>query len=283
MTNLINEIKESVVFLGYLNNGHEQLVGTGFLMQIDGVFHLVTAKHVIEKNWQNLHVFLNTKQLKMPFAKPLSVIYNSGYSWIRHPNPKVDIAVLPFLKDINDQVKFVPDSLIPKDMAEVHELVDVFYVSFQPGLNSFQNDGCVNPIVRKGVVSRINNDDTFYIDGSAFPGNSGSPIFLFPTPIKMSEGSISIGGPTKISLLGVMGAYLPYQDVALSQQTGRPRVIFEENTGLSLVWSTKFIEQIIQSEDFKKQINIIKSLMPRIMPQTPIQQESKDTPITQQP
>lgn len=275
MKNLINEIKESVVFLGYMNNGHEQIVGTGFLMQIDGIFHLVTAKHVIEKNWQNLCVFLNTKQLKSPSAKPLSIIYNNGYSWIRHPDPKVDIAILPFLKDINDQVRFVPDSLIPKDMAEIHELVDVFYVSFQPGLNSFQNDGCVNPIVRKGVISRVNNNDTFYIDGSAFPGNSGSPIFLFPTPIKISNGGISIGAPTKISLLGVMGAYLPYQDVALSQQTGRPRVIFEENTGLSLIWSTKFIDQIIQSEDFKKQVKTIKDSLPKV----PVQNKVESDPV----
>lgn len=121
--------------------------------------------------------------------------------------------------------------------------------------------------MRKGVVSRVNNNDTFYIDGSAFPGNSGSPIFLFPTPVKISNGGISIGAPTKISLLGVMGAYLPYQDVALSQQTGRPRVIFEENTGLSLIWSTKFIDQIIQSEDFQKQIKVIKDSLPKVVPQ----------------
>lgn len=282
MKNLINEIKESVVFLGFINNGQEQIIGTGFLMQINDIFHLVTAKHVIEKNWQNLHVFLNTKQLKAPAAKPLSVIYNNGYSWIRHPDPKIDIAVLPFLKDVNDQVRFVPDSLIPKDMEEIHELVDVFYVSFQPGLNSFQNDGCVNPIVRKGVVSRVNNNGTFYIDGSAFPGNSGSPVFLFPTPVKILEGGISIGAPTKISLLGVMGAYLPYQDIAISQQTGRPRVIFEENTGLSLIWSTKFIDQIIQSDDFQKQIKIIKDSLLKIVPQNntkPNSAKQENTPL----
>ena len=27
-------------------------------------------------------------------------------------------------------------------------------------------------------------------------------------------------------------SYVPYQDVAISRQTGRPRVVFEENTGL---------------------------------------------------
>jgi hypothetical protein len=269
MQNIINEIKESVVFLGYINNGHEQITGTGFLMQIDGIFHLVTAKHVIEKNWQNLFVFLNSKQLKQPLAKPLSQIYTKGYSWIRHPDPKVDIAIIPFLKEDNDKVRFVPDNLIDKNMTEAHEIVDVFYLSFQPGLNNLKEDGAVDPIIRKGVISRINNNNTLYVDGSAFPGNSGSPVFLFPTPIKVENNNVMIGGPMKVALIGVMGAYLPYQDVAISQQTGRPRVIFEENTGLSLVWSTKFVDEIINSEDFKKQIKNIKDSLPKNLPNTP--------------
>lgn len=266
MKKIINQIKESVVFLGYIGSGQEQIVGTGFLMQIEGVFHIVTAKHVIDKDWQNLHVFLNSKHLNKPLAKPLSVIYNGGHSWIRHPDPQVDIAILPFLKEKDDKVVFIPDEMILKNIEEINELIDVFYVSFQPGLNNFQQDGCVNPIIRKGVVSRMNNNNTFYIDGSAFPGNSGSPIFVLPSAVKINDDGVSIGGPMKITLAGIMGAYIPYRDVAISQQTGNPRVIFEENTGLSLVWSAKFIDEIIHSNDFKNQINIIKESLSKSLP-----------------
>jgi hypothetical protein len=266
MKKIIDQIKESVVFLGYVNDGQEQIIGTGFLMQIEGIFHLVTARHVIEKNWQNLHVFLNSKHLKQPSAKPLSVVYQAGNSWIRHPDPKVDIAVIPFLMDVNDKVKFVPDNLISKDNSELYELVDVFFVSFQPGLNNFQIDGCINPIIRKGVISRMNSDYTFYIDGSAFPGNSGSPVFVFPSAVKISDEGVQIGGQMKITLAGVMGAYVPYRDVAASQQTGNVRVIFEENTGLSLVWSTKFIDEIISCADFRNQIGNIKALIQKSLP-----------------
>jgi hypothetical protein len=54
--------------------------------------------------------------------------------------------------------------------------------------------------------------------------------------------------------VGIIGEYLPYQEVAISIQTGRPRVVFEENTGLSKVWSVTFIKEIIESSTFKQQL-----------------------------
>jgi hypothetical protein len=279
MKNLINEIKESIVFLGFIENGHERVVGTGFLIQVENIFHLVTAKHVVENNFENLFVFLNSKQFQKPSAKPLKLIYDGGFKWIRHKNPDVDIAILPFLLGNDDKVKFIPDSLMLKNLSEIHELIDVFYVSFQPGLNDFKKDGGVDPIIRKGVISRMNNDDTFFIDGSAFPGNSGSPVFLFPTPVKINSNGVMIGGPMNVQLLGVMGAYISYQDVAISQQTKKPKVIFEENTGLSLIYSTKSLSELIESDEFRNQIELIKKSLnlPQSSPAQPEQPVSTPT------
>ena len=36
-------------------------------------------------------------------------------------------------------------------------------------------------------------------------------------------------------LLGIVSSYIPYADVAVSRQTGRPRITFEENSGLAKV------------------------------------------------
>ena len=55
--------------------------------------------------------------------------------------------------------------------------------------------------------------------------------------------------------IGIIGEYLPYQEVAISTQTGRPRVVFEENTGLSRVWSVNFIREIMESNTFKQQLD----------------------------
>jgi predicted oxidoreductase (fatty acid repression mutant protein) len=57
--------------------------------------------------------------------------------------------------------------------------------------------------------------------------------------------------------IGIIGEYVPYREVAISAQTGRARVIFEENTGLSKVWSVDFIKEIIDSDKFKEQLKKI--------------------------
>jgi hypothetical protein len=46
-------------------------------------------------------------------------------------------------------------------------------------------------------------------------------------------------------LIGVVQAYVPYEDVAVSLQTGRPRIVFEENAGLAAVLPIDFIEETI--------------------------------------
>ncbi len=60
-----------------------------------------------------------------------------------------------------------------------------------------------------------------------------------------------------MSLIGIIGQSVTYQEVARSTQTGRARVIFEENTGLSKVWSVDFIKEIIDSDKFKEQLDKI--------------------------
>ena len=132
---------------------------------------------------------------------------------------------------------------------DVYETNEVFFISYQPNISIIEKDNGISPIVRKGMISRVNNDNTYYIDGSAFPGNSGSPVYMLPTATRFTDSGITIGAD-KLGgkLVGIIGSYLPYLDVAISEQTKRPRVVFEENTGLSKVWSTSLISEIISSK-----------------------------------
>ena len=139
------------------------------------------------------------------------------------------------------------------DTKRLFELYDIFFLSYQPGIRI---ENKLTPIIRSGTISLINNDKTFYIDASAFPGNSGSPVFLKPSPIRFDAKGISLGGDVLGGkFIGIIGEYLTYREVAISEQTGRPRVIFEENTGLSKVWSVSFINEIIDSKEFQKQLD----------------------------
>lgn len=131
------------------------------------------------------------------------------------------------------------------------ETTDVFYLSFQPGIKEQLK---ITPIIRTGTISLINEDKTFYIDGHAFPGNSGSPVFFKSSNITQSSRTTMDLVPESGSLLGVISSYIPYQDVAISQQTGEPRVIFEENTGLSIVFSISYVKEILDSAPYKEQL-----------------------------
>ena len=73
--------------------------------------------------------------------------------WIFHENNDIDLGLIPFGADpkLSDNLK-ITNNLFSK-MEELSELDDVFYLSFQPGI-TIKNS--INPIIRKGMVSRIN-------------------------------------------------------------------------------------------------------------------------------
>lgn len=78
------------------------------------------------------------------------------------------------------------------------------------------------------------------IDANIFPGNSGGAVVYKPELVSIS-GTRAI---CKAALIGIVKSYLLYKDVAVSQQTGNARVIFEENSGLALV---ETVDKIIET------------------------------------
>jgi hypothetical protein len=89
------------------------------------------------------------------------------------------------------------------------------------------------PILRKGIVAKTEKDELL-LDAFIFPGNSGGPALYS----SFLGAVLPIRVPGQLSgdfVIGLVDAYKPYQDVAISQQTGRPRVSFEENSGLAVI------------------------------------------------
>ncbi len=260
MKKLIEEAKKTVVFLGKIDReGKPQFYATGFLVGVQNIYHLLTARHVVtdretgELQDDKMLAFFNSKDGRITSRSIKDIKRNFNVNWIFHQNAEVDIAIIPFgLDPQKDDVKVIPDNLFLSPDS-LFELYDVFFLSYQPGVK-FQKG--IAPIIRGGTISTINEDKTFYVDAFAFPGNSGSPVFLKPSPIRFDEKGISIGGdPLGGKFIGIVGEYIPYQEVAISTQTGRPRVVFEENTGLSKVWSVTFIREILESSVFKEQLD----------------------------
>ena len=264
MREQLAQIKKSVLFIGKQISENEFVtIGTGFLIRVHNIFHLVTAKHVIydaasEQPTQNLIAIYNNNEGGRRLKDLEKIREKDKIRWIFHDDDSVDLAVIPFPIDVkNDDVRVIPEELF-LDSGSLEELYDVFYISYQPGAQS--GEGKIEPIIRKGAISRIGNDGHFLIDGAAFPGNSGSPVFLTPSPIRFQETGIVFSGKDEIGdkFIGIIGSYLPYEDIAISRQTGMPRVVFQENTGLSQVLAADLLEEIVQQENFVAQAKGLK-------------------------
>lgn len=260
--NLLRELKKTIVFIGDMEKKDNiTLHATGFMVSVKGVFHLVTAKHVVydkETNSlkdDNMFILFNSKGKGINIRPIQGIKKEFKVDWVFHDKPEVDIAIIPFpLNEAQDDVKVIPDSMFTTS-DNISELDDIFFMSYQPGIEPKTK---ILPILRNGIISLVDEDRTFYINAAAFPGNSGSPVFLKPTPVRFSANNIAIGDD-KLggTFIGVVGEYIPYQEVAVSVQTKKPRVVFEENTGLSKVWAVEFIKEIFESDVFKKQLGRI--------------------------
>ena len=197
---------------------------------------MVTNKHVVEAG--ATHVCFN----RIDGGTGLVTVQDAtraGVEWFRHPTSDVAVLPLPLESPLArsgeaDHMHFT-DNLTPsaEEWQRATEGYGVFVLGFPMGLVGEQR---TYPIVRHGVIARIQDwlrgdARAFLIDSTAFPGNSGGPVLLQPE-------AMGLGGTESIRrslLLGIVSNYIPYTDVAVSRQTGRPRVTFEENSGLAEV------------------------------------------------
>ena len=221
-------------------------IGTGFLiMSRQKKTLLVTAKHVIlsDKNKikPNLLYRINRVAQKSYLVKETFVQKMGGGDWFLANDSDVAVRFLFHQKD-SDIIHIPLDALIQKDYVQAG--TPALILGFPMGLRS---KNYATPIVRKAIVA-LNDPDRLLIDGFAFPGNSGGPVVYMPA--YQGKGAPLTNYIEKQKLIGLMSSYIPYRDVAISNQTNRPRIIFEEHSGLSVVVSADEIIKLINRRDF---------------------------------
>lgn len=244
---------DCVVAIGFVTEDEIRYAATGFL-----VGHLVkNAPEVKDREYRlyvvtNRHVFKGRDVAKLRFnpsgnlpAKvyDLPLVEADGKpQWQGHPDESVDVAVQSINADLlhkdGIQFSFFASDLhiLPFAKAGEEGLSEgdsVFVLGFPLGQVGKERNYV---IVRQGAIARVRDalagsSQEFLLDASIFPGNSGGPVVTRPEAMAI-EGTKSMG---KAWLIGVVSGYVPYQDVAISVQTNRPRVIFEENSGMAAV------------------------------------------------
>lgn len=253
---------ESVVAIGVpdLNDPDEtRWIGTGFMYgkfrdnveSEDGQDErnyrpfLVTNRHVVEGKSE-------IRILRNATTSGTAMVFIIDGPWEFHPDQ--DIAVTGVSADQiittdRNQSLFQDDV----DAAGVEQLREIkvlegdgaFVIGFPLGLVGVET---TYPIVRPATVARIGDlldgsAKTYLIDANVFPGNSGGPVVLAPELLAM------VGEKPRMysRLIGVVVSYIPYQETAYSLQATppRPRVTFEENSGLASVIPCDAIDEAI--------------------------------------
>ena len=216
--------------------------------------YLITNRHVLEGARERKEILHARFNMLTGTDVNTYRIDPQDKSWTVHSDPAVDVAVLSF--DANklraDGIEFTflrgDDHALSLEEArkgQVSEGDGVFVLGFPLGLAGKERNYV---IARQGMIALIQpwlkgHERTFMIDAFIFPGNSGGPVFLKPE-LASIEGTKP---NSKCSLIGMVSAYLPYQEIAISTQTNRPRMIFEENSGLATVVPHDVIEEVIQA------------------------------------
>lgn len=215
--------------------------------------YLVTNRHVFEGKRQ---VFLRFNPLAQEKAHEYSldlVDKNDSPLWYSCPDPEKDVAVIVInirkLREEGMQFAYFHSDKHVADIKKLEELGitegDYAYLlGFPMGIIGGERNFV---IVRSGGIARIRDtlqgaSKEFLIDAFAFPGNSGGPAVSKPEALAIT----GTKSQEAAYLIGIVTSYVPYEDIAYSFQTNRPRVIFEENSGLSAVQPIDFVQEAIQ-------------------------------------
>lgn len=263
---------DCVVAIGEQDSkGNKSWIGTGFLFgkfvqqNPDGTkgyrVYLVTNKHVLD-GFENIILRFNPQSGTTAKDYPISLSGDNNQPlWIGHPIPEVDVAVLGInaqkLQDEGMKFNFFEsdESVFTMEKMKEAEITEgdyIYVLGFPMGLMDVDRQYV---ILRSGAIARVRDlfegrSTSFIVDALVFPGNSGGPVVLKPEAVSIDGTKSNMSS----SLIGLVKSYIPYQDVAVSQQTGKPRIIFEDNSGLSLVEPVDYILEAIEySEQLQPQ------------------------------
>lgn len=253
------------------SNKHMSWIGTGFFYGFPGskgendeqlyFVYLVTNKHVIG-NHSKVKVRLNPQDGQDCRDFDLVLLdTNNKQLWRAHSDPTIDLAVIQvspqFMRDQKLQYSFFSDDRHVSALEDIkkgglNEGDPVFVLGFPMGNVGAQR---LYAICRSGIVARCRDwieghSKEILIDSSVFPGNSGGPVVasFYASSVQGTERR------NKSDLIGIIQSYVTYHDIAISQQTHRPRVIFEENSGLASVIPVDFLRDIVREMHTQKQL-----------------------------
>lgn len=199
-------------------------VGTGFIYTIlhrsdQSILALVTNKHVVRGcSFCKLRMTISKDGVTPEYGSYTDcVVLGNEAAWVNHPDPNIDLCMLPLGNLINEQkskginvfIKSFSKGLLPSidDIDDFIGAESVLMVGYPDGLWDITNN---QPIFRAGTVASNyrcdwNGRPEFLIDCACFNGSSGSPVLICDIGHYSSKSGSSFGAD-RVKLLGILYA-----------------------------------------------------------------------------
>lgn len=280
----IEEWMFSIVRITTKDSKDTQSVATAFIFgyplpsQKASIPFLVTNRHVIENQvLAELH-FVTKKDEKPDLQNTITLpVTGLETQWSFHPNPKVDVAIVPFgrfVEHVKKQgteifFKSIHGNLVPtkNDYEEFDALEEILYIGYPSGLFDSHNN---TPIIRKGTTaSHLNldyeNEPKYLIEASVFGGSSGSPVFLRDNNLHWGKVDRE-PKDSRTHFIGIVAQskVLPNPLEMMTIDTATQQIpVTQENFHLGLVFKPETIMESIESfakkNDFKPIVDEMKN------------------------
>ena len=221
---LTEQLAFSTVRIQAVQKDGRVATGTGFFFRLndDGKQYvpvIITNWHVVEGGYQGRFslTLADDKGGPIDGAYKEILIDNFESRWIKHPDPKVDLAVMPIaplLEEANKlklRVFFISldKTLLPsaEDLSNLTAVEEILMVGYPIGIWDSTNN---LPIFRRGITAthpakNYNGKNEFMIDAACFPGSSGSPVFLHNVGNYVNRSGGTVIG-SRFKFLGILYA-----------------------------------------------------------------------------
>lgn len=260
MASLPTAALNSVVAVGTKDrddpNAETTPIGTGFMYGAPADEpgkvrpFLVTNSHVL--NATEGHIVIKIKGRNNQPAPEFGLDIRNTPEIVTTRQDGLDIAVTPIPTVVWEYLPAENAFVLEDDLLSIAKANEVgigegdsiLAVGFPMGIVGYQN--YISPIVRQGCIASIQDwlsgrTRNIMIDANVFPGNSGGPVFLRPPHATAGETK----DKPKAYLIGMVRAYLPYQEIATDPR-GTARILFQEHSGLAEIVPSDVIAETVR-------------------------------------
>ena len=284
MQDVVALLTSTVIFLFAQDSSGAFPIGTGFVVGYPApgkpgkvIPLVVTAKHVIGDHTKLFGRF-SAKDGKSPvLAYDVTQLRRSGDFW-ENPNLGVDIVVFRTEQPQTASYSPFPLELIAsKEKFRAEAIRTTDQVIFPGLLVHFMGDSRNYPIVRTGSIALIPDEEiplryrigsklmvtrqeAILLDGTAVQGESGSPVFLSPTP-RQKGNTLVMSGTTPL-LLGVLHGFYNAPPRETQNIPANASQTFSENANIAIVFPSWKLLEILHLKALVSRMEQIAKMIP---------------------